>query len=144
MKQEAPTSISRGGSQDKFEISSAATSTEEIWGNQGNPIYPPAQRELKKHGIGKTPYTNFSQKRARQVTKADYAYYDYILCADENNIRNTLRIVGKDAENKIKLLLGTTNNPRSIADPWYTDNFELTYQDIVEGCSAFLERICHD
>lgn len=73
-----------------FEIASAATSSEEIWNGTGNPIYPPAQAELRKHGIGKTAYTNFSKKRARQVTKEDYGYYDYLLCADANNIKNTI------------------------------------------------------
>ena len=136
--------VEKRGIKDQFEIASAATSTEEIWGDQGNPIYPPAQRELKKHGIGNTPYTNFRNKRARQVTKSDYYHYDYLLCADSNNIRNTLRLVGKDPDKKIQLLLDYTDRPRSIADPWYTDNFELTYSDIVEGCTAFLERILHD
>ena len=89
----------------EFEIASAATSTEEIWNGKGNPIYPPAQAELRKHDIGKTAYTNFSGKRARQVTKQDYQYYDYLLCADSNNIRNTLRITGPDKEGKVKLLL---------------------------------------
>lgn len=136
--------VEKRGIKDQFEIASAATSTEEIWGNQGNPIYPPAQRELRKHGIGNTAYTNFSSKRARQVSKIDYSHYDYLLCADQNNIRNTLRIVGKDPEHKIKLLLDYSNHPRSIADPWYTDDFEQTYQDIVEGCTAFLERVLND
>lgn len=136
--------VEKRGLQDMFEIASAATSTEEIWGDRGNPIYPPAQRELKKHGIGNSAYTNFSNKRARQVRKADYNYYDYLLCADSNNIRNTLRIVGSDPEQKIKLLLDFTSRPRSIADPWYTDNFEITYNDIVEGCEAFLKEVLYD
>ena len=84
--------VSKRGIADQFEIASAATSTEEIWNGTGNPIYPPAQAELRKHGIGKTVYTNFSEKRARQVTKEDYRYYDYLLCADANNIKNTIRI----------------------------------------------------
>ncbi|MBQ0064369.1 MAG: low molecular weight phosphotyrosine protein phosphatase [Firmicutes bacterium] len=136
--------VEKRGLKDMFEIASAATSTEEIWGDRGNPVYPPSQRELKKHGIGNTAYTNFSNKRARQVRKSDYTYYDYLLCADSANIRNTLRIVGKDPEHKIKLLLDYTSNPRSIADPWYTDNFEITYNDIVEGCTAFLESVLYD
>lgn len=136
--------VEKRGLQDMFEIASAATSTEEIWGDRGNPIYPPAQRELKKHGIGNSAYTNFSNKRARQVRKADYNYYDYLLCADSNNIRNTLRIVGSDPKQKIKLLLDFTSRPRSIADPWYTDNYEITYNDIVEGCEAFLKEVLYD
>ena len=97
--------VEKRGIKDKFDIASAATSTEEIWNGKGNSIYPPAQAELKKHGIGKTAYTNFSSKRARQVTKQDYNYYDYLLCADSSNIRNTIRITGTDTDNKIKLLL---------------------------------------
>ena len=134
--------VEKRGIQDLFEIASAATSTEEIWGGRGNPIYPPAQVVLREHGIGKTAYTNFSNKRARQVTRADYAYYDYLLCADGANIRNTTRITGADHEGKIKLLLDFTDWPgRSIADPWYTDRFDETYRDVVEGCTAFLGEL---
>ncbi len=134
--------VEKEGIADKFEIASAATSTEEIYGGQGNPIYPPAQKSLIQHGIGDTPYTNFKNKRAVQVTKEDYEYYDYLLCADSNNIRNTIKITGSDKKNKIKLLLDfTKRSGRSIADPWYTGNFEITYNDIVEGCRAFLDYI---
>ena len=132
--------VEKRGLTDAFEIASAATSTEEIWNGKGNPIYPPAQAELRRHGIGETAYTNFSGKRARQVTKQDYQYYDYLLCADSNNIRNTLRITGPDKEGKVKLLLDFTDRPgRSIADPWYTGDFEETYRDVYEGCTALLE-----
>ena len=121
-----------------FEIASAATSSEEIWNGTGNPIYPPAQAELRKHGIGKTAYTNFSKKRARQVTKEDYGYYDYLLCADANNIKNTIRITGPDVDGKIKLLLDFAADPKrkgkSISDPWYSGRFDETYQDVVSGC----------
>ena len=134
--------VEKRGLTDAFEIASAATSTEEIWNGKGNPIYPPAQAELRRHGIGETAYTNFSGKRARQVTKQDYQYYDYLLCADSNNIRNTLRITGSDKEGKVKLLLDFTDRPgRSIADPWYTGNFEETYRDVYEGCTALLEAL---
>ena len=134
--------VERRGIKEQFEIASAATSTEEIWGGHGNPIYPPAQAELKRHGIGGTAYTDFSGKRARQVTRADYEYYDFLLCADRNNVRNTEWITGKDVEGKIRLLLDFTDNPgRSISDPWYTDRFDETYRDVVEGCTAFLETL---
>ncbi len=130
---------------DLFEIESAATSTEEIWGGRGNPVYPPAQDELVRRGIGKTPYTDFRKKRARQVTKADYDKFDYILCADANNIRNTMRITGKDTQGNIRLLLDYAKDPKrhgqSIADPWYTDNFTATYLDVVEGCEGLLSYI---
>lgn len=134
--------VEKRGIKDLFEIASAATSTEEIWGSRGNPIYPPAQAELRKHHIGDTAYTNFSGKRARQVTRADYEHYDYLLCADANNIRNTVRITGPDREGKIRLLLDFTDRPgRSIADPWYTDRFDETYRDVAEGCTALLEYL---
>ena len=137
--------VEKRGIKDDFHIESRATSTEEIWGDRGNPIYPPAQKELRRHGIGKTAYTNFSNKRATQVAKKDYETYDYLLCADTMNIRNTIRITGPDTESKVRLLLDFASNQdrhgQSIADPWYTGNFELTYQDIVEGCEGLLEYL---
>lgn len=127
---------------DKFEIRSAATSTEEIWGKVGNPIYPPARDELKRRGIGKTSYTNWTNKRAVQVTREDYNYYDFLLCADSNNVRNTIRITGEDKDNKIKLLLDYAGyNGRSIADPWYTGDFTRTYEDIVAGLNGFISYL---
>ena len=124
--------ISERGLSDRFYIASAAPSTEEIWNGVGNPVYPPAKRELAKHGI------SCEGKRAVQITKADYGKYDYILGMEERNIRNILRIVGKDPEHKVKLLLDYSDHPRDIADPWYTGNFESTYRDVVEGCEGFL------
>lgn len=124
--------ISERGLSDRFYIASAATSTEEIWNGVGNPVYPPAKRELAKHGI------SCEGKRAVQITKADYGKYDYILGMEERNIRNILRIVGKDPEHKVKLLLDYSDHSRDIADPWYTGNFESTYRDVVEGCEGFL------
>ena len=124
--------ISERGLSDRFYIASAATSTEEIWNGVGNPVYPPAKRELAKHGI------SCEGKRAVQITKADYGKYDYSLGMEERNIRNILRIVGKDPEHKVKLLLDYSDHPRDIADPWYTGNFESTYRDVVEGCEGFL------
>ena len=124
--------VSERSLSDRFYIASAATSTEEIWNGVGNPVYPPAKRELAKHGI------SCEGKRAVQITKADYGKYDYILGMEERNIRNILRIVGKDPEHKVKLLLDYSDHPRDIADPWYTGNFEYTYRDVVEGCEGFL------
>ena len=124
--------VSERSLSDRFYIAFAATSTEEIWNGVGNPVYPPAKRELAKHGI------SCEGKRAVQITKADYGKYDYILGMEERNIRNILRIVGKDPEHKVKLLLDYSDHPRDIADPWYTGNFESTYRDVVEGCEGFL------
>lgn len=134
--------VEKQGISDKFDIASAATSTEEIWGGRGNPVYPPAQEVLRKHGIGKTEYTDFSGKRARQVTKQDYEYYDYLLCADTANVMETMRITGPDARDKIHLLLDYAGrNGQSIADPWYTRNFDETYRDVCQGCEGFLEYL---
>ena len=128
-----------------FEIASAATSTEECWGGYGNPIYPPAQAELRRHGIGKTPYTDFSGKRARQVTRADYDNYDYLLCADAANIRNTMRVTGPDPAGKIRLLLDYSENEKhhgkSISDPWYSGDFSAAYRDAEEGCRGLLKHL---
>ena len=127
--------VSKRGIADKFYIASAATSTEEIWNGIGNPVYPPARKELAKHGI------SCEGKRAVQITKADYGKYDYILGMEQRNIRNILRIVGKDSGGKVKLLLDYSDDPRDIADPWYTGDFESTYRDVVEGCEGFLRYL---
>lgn len=124
--------VTKRGIKAKFYIASAATSTEEIWNGIGNPVYPPG-----KAGIGKA-WDFLRGERAVQITKADYGKYDYILGMEERNIRNILRIVGKDPEGKVKLLLDYSDNPRDIADPWYTRDFESTYRDVVEGCEGFL------
>ena len=115
-----------------FYIASAATSSEEIWGGKGNPVYPPARKKLAEHGI------DCRGKCAVQLTRADYDKYDYLLCMDEANVRNSLRIVGSDPDGKIKRLLSYTGHERNIADPWYTGNFDDTYDDIMEGLEAFL------
>ena len=119
-----------------FYIASAATSTEEIWNGIGNPVYPPAREELAKHGI------SCEGKRAVQVTKADYQKYDYLICMDSNNVRNLMRIIGKDPDNKVSLLLDFTDRKgASIADPWYTGNFTATYRDIVDGLDGFMKYL---
>ena len=123
--------LQKRGISEEFYVESAATSTEEL----GNPVYPPARRKLKEHGI------DCSGKTARQITKSDYEKYDYIFCADSNNVRNSLRIFGGDSEQKICRLLDLTSRPRDIAAPWYTGNFDITYDDIIEGCEAFLNKL---
>ena len=120
---------------DHFQIASAATSTEEIWNGIGNPVYPPAKAELARHGI------SCEGKRARQVTKADYAEYDYLIGMEQWNIRNINRIIRKDPEHKVHLLLEYAGDARDIADPWYTGNFDVTYDDVKEGCEAFLQYL---
>ena len=117
--------------EDKFIISSSATSTEEI----GNPVHPGTRKKLSSFNI------NTSGKKAVQITKSDYEKYDYIFLMDNNNIRNIKRIIDSDPDNKICRFLDITNNPRDIADPWYTGNFDETYNDILEGCTAFIEKL---
>ena len=120
----------------RFRIASAATSTEEIWNGIGNPVYPPAQDILARHGI------SCAGKRAVQVKKSDYDEYDYLICMDTNNIRNLRRIIGEDKEGKVSLLLDHAGRPgQSIADPWYTGDFQKTYEDIEEGCRGLLKEL---
>ena len=102
--------VEKNGVSEEFEIASAATSTEEI----GNPVYPPAKRKLAEHGI------SCEGKTARQMTKEDYAYYDYIIAMDRFNLRNMTRFVGNDPDNKVSLLMDFTSHPGDVADPWYT------------------------
>ena len=108
---------------------SAAVSTEEI----GNPIYPPAQRSLRQHGIPFDP-----GKRARQVTRRDYDRFDRIICMDASNLRLLKRIIPEDPEGKVHLMMSYTGIGRDVADPWYTGDFETTFQDILEACEAML------
>lgn len=123
--------VSEAGLSDKFEIASAATSTEEI----GNPVYPPARRKLAEHGI------SCDGKTSRQITRRDYEYFDYIVAMDANNLRNLSRMLGSDKQNKISMLMDYTDHPRDVADPWYTGDFEATWKDVNEGCMGLLERI---
>ncbi len=123
--------VEKRGIADKFFIESAATSTEEI----GSPVHRGTREKLRKYGI------STEGKYAVQLKKSDYDRFDYILGMDSANIRNTKRMVGNDSEGKVMRLLDFSENPRDIADPWYTGNFDITYDDIIEGCEAFLEKI---
>ncbi len=114
-----------------FIIESAATSREEL----GNPVYPPARRMLARHGI------SCSGKTAVQMTKSDYDKYDHIVAMDSMNVRNIMRIIGSDTKSKVSMLLDFTDHPRSVADPWYTGDFDSTYSDVTEGCQALLNTI---
>ena len=120
------------GLESLFYVESAAVSTEEI----GNPIYPPAKRCLTQHGI---PFD--SGKRARQVTPEDYKKFDLLICMDESNVRRLHMIVGDDPDGKIHLMMSYTGDFRDVADPWYTGDFETTFQDVLEASEAFLKMI---
>ena len=117
----------------EFEIASAATSTEEL----GNPVYPPARRKLAEHSI------SCEGHHARQLTRADYAYYDLLIGMDKYNIRNMQRMCGGDTDEKISLLLDHVSGREgtSVADPWYTGDFEATWRDCLDGCTALLSSI---
>lgn len=119
------------GKAEELLIASCATSTEEI----GNPVHYQTRNLLNRYGI------NTDGKYAVQLKKTDYAKYDYILAMDQNNLRNIQRILVSDPDHKVSRLLDYTEHPRDIADPWYTGDFETTYQDILEGCHAFLNHI---
>lgn len=117
------------GLEEEYHIESAAVSDEET----GNPIYPPAKRCLTQHGVH---FDN--SKTARKITPADYARFDRIICMDASNLRLIRRIIPSDPDGKIHLLMSYTGRSRDVADPWYTGDFETTFQDILEGCEAML------
>ncbi len=123
------------GIQDDFYICSSATSTEEIWNGKGNPVYPLAKRELLKHNIV------CDGKCAVQLKKADYDKFDYFIGMDRANIRNMNNILGGDPQGKIYKLMSFCGESGDVADPWYTGDFEITYNDIYNGCTSFLEYV---
>ena len=123
--------VSQAGRADEFEIASAAVSTEEI----GNDIYPPAKRMLAAKGVP------FGRRAARQMTREDYAYYDYIVCMDQSNLRWMRYIIGEDAVNKVSLMMAWAGKSRDVDDPWYTGDFARAYDDILEGCQGLLKQI---
>ena len=123
--------VSKAGMSSQFEIASAATSTEEL----GNPVYPNARRKLAEHGIG------CDGKTARQLTHFDYTHYDLLVGMDSANIRNMQRICGGDPDGKIRLLMEYAGQSRDVADPWYTRDFEATWQDVLSGCTALFEQL---
>ena len=121
--------VSKKGLREEFIIESAGTSNEE----EGNPVHYGTKNKLAEVGI------SVDGKYARQLKKDDYEKFDYIIAMEQRNIRDIYRIVGEDKNNKIYRLLDFTDNPRDIADPWYTHNFDLTYNDIMEGLKAFFD-----
>ncbi len=123
--------VQKRGIADKFHIESAATSTEEI----GNPVHHGTRNLLAKLGI------STAGKYARQMTKADYAEYDYIIGMDTYNIRNITRIAGGDPKDKVSKLTAYAGISRDIADPWYTGDFNATYDDVVRGCEGLIKAL---
>lgn len=123
--------VAKLGRSDEFYVASAATSYEEI----GNPIHHGTARILDGLGI------SYRGKRAVHLEKSDYEKYDYLICMDRANVRNTLRIVGDDPENKVHKLLEFAESDADVADPWYTGNFDVTYRDVLAGCKGLLTYI---
>ena len=123
--------VTQRGLESAFEIDSAATSREEI----GNPPHYGTVNKLRQKNIPVIPH------RARQMTQADYEYYDYLIGMDSANIRNMNRIAGGDPEDKFYKLPSFAGLSKDIADPWYTGNFDETYRDVLEGCEAFLDYL---
>lgn len=123
--------VRKRGMADDFFIASAATSNEEI----GNPVHPGTRDVLSRLGL------SCSGKYAVRMEQTDYEKYDYLIGMDQWNRRNMLRICGDDPEGKIHLLLDFTDSPRDVADPWYTGDFQQTYQDVARGCEEFLNYL---
>lgn len=126
--------VKKNGLNNKFYIDSAATSYEEI----GNSMHYGTIDKLEQKAIS---YTNH---KARRIRKEDYKKFDYIIGMEDRNIKDIIRIMGQDPNNKVFKLLDFSNNPRDIADPWYTGNFEVTYNDILEGCNCLFHKLVNE
>ena len=124
--------VNKAGLSKHFIIDSAATSTEEI----GNGVHYGTRQKLREVGVP------CGDHRAVQITKKDYNIYDYLIVMDSNNLRNLKRIIPNDPDAKVSMLLDYANRQgQSIADPWYTGNFDATYRDVLEGCQGLLEYL---
>lgn len=123
--------IQKKGLNTLFEVASCATSTEEL----GNPVYPPAKAVLARHGI------SCKGKFARQLTQSDYDKYDLLIAMDSYNIRNINRMIKADPLGKIHKLMDYTPKGGDVADPWYTGDFDITYENIYNGCCCLLDNI---
>ena len=126
--------VKKAGLAPQFHIESAATSREEI----GNPVYSPARRKLAEHGISCDGHA------ARQLTNQDYDKYDLLIGMDSANLRNMYRICGGDFAGKLHLLMDYTDHSRDVADPWYTEDFESTWQDVLAGCQGLLRELLQE
>ena len=123
--------VSDAGLTDRIYVESAATSTEEL----GNSVYPPARKKLASVGI------SCDGKTARQMRKDDYDKFDYLIGMDSANIRNMHRIAGGDPDGKIYKLMTFAGSDKDVADPWYTRNFDITNEDVLEGSTARVEQL---
>lgn len=123
--------VKKRGIENKFSIASAATSTEEI----GNDVHHGTKNKLREVGV------SVEKRQARQLTKADYAEYDFIIGMDSLNMSHMNKMLGSDPHGKVKRLLEFTERGGDIADPWFTGNFDVTYNDVVDGCEGLLEYL---
>ena len=119
----------------EFFVASCATSSETVWNGKGSRVYAPARDELASHGI------SCEGKRSARLALSDYEKYDLFVGMDSANIRNMKAMLGGDPEGKIHKLMDYTARGGDVADPWYTDRFDIAYRDIYEGCAALLEKI---
>ena len=127
--------VKQKGLENEFFIASSATSTDEIIGGIGNPVYPPAKRELLSHGI------SCEGKRAVQLKWDDYEKYDLFVGMDSSNIRNMHIILKGDKQGKIRKLMDYTSRRGDVADPWFTERFDIAYRDIYDGCEGLLKAL---
>ena len=127
--------VKQKGLENEFFIASSATSTDEIIGGIGNPVYPPAKRELLSHGI------SCEGKRAVQLKWEDYEKYDLFVGMDSSNIRNMHIILKGDKQGKIRKLMDYTSRRGDVADPWFTERFDIAYRDIYDGCEGLLKAL---
>ena len=123
--------VKKTGVEQDFFIESRATSTEEI----GNPVHRGTTRKLAQFGI------STAGKTAIQLCRGDYEKYDYLICMDSANVRNTMRIIGSDPKEKVSKLLSFADEGGDIADPWYTGNFDETYDDVLRGCEGLMKKL---
>ena len=127
--------VNERGLSEKLEIRSSATSTEEIYMGVGNPIYPPTAKELERRSVP------FTKRRAVQLKGDDYGKYDLFIGMDSANIRNMMRILNGDKDRKVRKLLSFVGSDRDVSDPWYSDRFDIAYEDIYRGCCGLLAYI---
>ena len=130
--------VKKQGMADSFIIASSATSSEEIYNGVGNRVYPPAKAELARHGL------DCGDKRAVKLQKSDYDKYDLFIGMDSANIRNMLSIFGGDPDGKVRKLMDYTDHGGDVADPWYSDRFDVAYRDIFDGCTALLNALINN
>ena len=125
----------KAGREAEFFVASSATSDETVWNGKGSRVYAPAREELAAHGI------SCKGKRSVRLCREDYSKYDLFVGMDSANVRNMRIMLGGDPEGKVHKLMEYTARGGDVADPWYTDRFDIAYRDIYEGCAALLENL---